>query len=66
MLEYCERCGKRTRVFSMSFFNEDMCCSECLEKEKNHPSYEYAKMVELEEVKKGNYNYKGIGKPKDL
>ena len=57
----CERCNKDTNVFSCSWFNTQMICPECQEEEKNHPRYEEAKARELEEVKKGNYNYEGIG-----
>lgn len=50
----------------MSRFNTDIICSPCEEKEKAHPAYAEAARVELEECLKGNYNYKGIGKPEDL
>lgn len=39
---------------------------ECEKKEKEHPKYQEAKKRELEEVRKGNLNFPGIGKPKDL
>ena len=42
-----------------SFLDTDMICSECEEAEKNEPDYLVAKRRELEEVKKGNLNYKG-------
>ena len=51
---------------TMSWFNEDWICNECDKKEHAHPLIDKAKQKELEEVKKGNYNYKGIGKPDDL
>jgi hypothetical protein len=47
-------------------FDESMICMECKKKEEAHPSYEEARKKEAEEVRKGNYNYRGIGKPKDL
>ena len=50
----------------MSRFNEDIICPECETKERAHPKYREAADAELAEVKKGNYNYKGIGKPADL
>lgn len=50
----------------MSFFNTEMICLDCNEKEELHPDYWRAKEVESKEVSKGNYNFKGIGKPKDL
>jgi hypothetical protein len=33
---------------------------ECAEKEKSDPEYEKAVQAELEEIKKGNYDFKGI------
>ena len=43
-------------------FNEDCICMECKDKERQHKDYKLAADAELEEVKKGNYNFKGIGK----
>lgn len=57
----CERCSKETNVVTGSWFNTEMICMDCSEAEKKHPKYEEAKERELEEVKKGNYNYEGIG-----
>jgi hypothetical protein len=62
----CARCGKEVICYIMSFFNTDNICLECEKKEKAHPRYAEARRVELEEVKKGNYNFPGIGKPGDL
>jgi len=50
----------------MSRFNTDICCPYCIDKERAHPKYKEAADAELAEVKKGNYNFKGIGKPADL
>lgn len=63
---FCHRCGKRTLAHSMSYFNRDLCCPECLRKEREHPAYAEAKRVEGEQVLAGNYNYGGVGKPRDL
>lgn len=46
----------------MSMFNEDCICMECKEKEMKDKNYEKARDKEIEEVKKGNLNYKGIGR----
>ena len=62
----CDRCGNETIMSTMSFFNEDTICPDCEEKEKAHPEYNRAREVELAECKKGNFNFKGIGKPNDL
>ena len=35
-------------------------------KEHKHPKYQEARDAELAEVKAGNYNFEGIGRPADL
>lgn len=65
-MKTCDRCDKESTTFTCSFFNEEMICMECKEKERNHPSFEEARMKERSEVLKGNMNYKGIGLPEDL
>lgn len=62
----CDRCGKPVNALRMSMFCTEMCCQACLSKEKKHPDYEKARQAEQEEIKKGNYNFEGIGRPKDL
>ena len=62
----CDRCGKPVKALRMSMFCTEMCCQACLNKETRHPDYEKARKAEQEEVKKGNYNFEGIGRPKDL
>ena len=59
----CERCGRETNTWSMSYFNTDACCMECLQKERMHPDYEKAKRAEHAQVVSGNYNFPGIGLP---
>lgn len=50
----------------MSMFNMDTLCIPCKEIEMKHPKYQDAVDAERESVSKGNMNYPGIGKPKDL
>jgi len=58
----CQRCHNDTHgVTTMSMFNEDIICMDCKEQEKKHPDYEKAVNSDIEEIKKGNYNFKGIG-----
>ena len=60
--KHCDRCGKSLdggRV--MSRFNTDCLCMECAEKEKDRPNYKKAVEAEIKEMRKGNYNFKGIG-----
>lgn len=62
----CDRCGKTTKTLKGSFFNTEGCCTECLEKEEKHPLYKKAKEVERQAVLEGDYNFPGIGLPKEL
>lgn len=59
----CDRCGKETKSFKMSFFNEEECCKDCILIESMHDEYERARKIETDECRSGNYNYKGIGLP---
>ncbi len=57
----CDRCcGSLEKGRIMSMFNTDCICMDCLEKEKKDKDYDKAVKAEMEEIKKGNYNYKGI------
>lgn len=64
----CDRChtSLEGKIASMSYFNEDFCCLDCLEKEQQHPDYEKARQAEREAVQRGDLKFKGIGKPADL
>ena len=62
----CERCGRGTGAHTMSIFNTDDCCMECIKEERKHPDFPRAREVELDELLKGNYNFPGIGLPEDL
>ena len=41
----------------MSFLNTQMCCDDCLTKERDHTKYKDAKEEEARQVRAGNYNY---------
>ena len=62
----CSRCGDNTTTLKGSYFNTEMICLKCDDKERAHPQYKEAKDRELEECMKGNFNFEGIGKPADL
>lgn len=64
--ENCDRCDKKSSSHIMSMFNTDWICFSCLEEERQHPDYPKARAAELAEVRKGNFNFPGIGKPSDL
>jgi len=57
----CQRCGEKGNTSTMSWFNTDLICMDCSDKEKSHPKYQEAKDREHAEVKKGNLNYGGVG-----
>ncbi|MVX64238.1 gamma-glutamylcyclotransferase [Clostridium chromiireducens] len=57
----CDRCGgslENGRIMSM--FNTECICIKCSKKEKKDKEYEKAVKADHEEIKKGNYNFKGI------
>jgi hypothetical protein len=64
----CNRCGASfaNRAHTMSFFNTDMICMDCVQKERKHPRYKEAHDTECEALRRGDYNFPGIGKPEDL
>ncbi|RIW36027.1 gamma-glutamylcyclotransferase [Bacillus salacetis] len=58
---HCDRCGgslKSGRIMSM--YNTDCICLNCKDKESRRTDYGKAVEAEHNEIKKGNYNYKGI------
>ena len=58
----CDRCGgslKGGRIMSM--YNDDCLCIECKSKECNRSDYKDAVEADHTEIRKGNYNFKGIG-----
>ena len=63
----CDRCGQSLDGGQiMSMYNEDVLCLNCKEKEKHFDDYALASETEYQEVKNGNYNFKGIGFSKEV
>ena len=61
----CDRCGgslEGGRI--MSSFNEDCICMKCSEEERKKPEFKQAVQADIEQIKAGNFNFKGIGFPK--
>ena len=50
----------------MSIFNTDILCMDCLEKERKHKDYPKAAEAERKAAMSGDFNFQGIGRPKDL
>lgn len=65
-MEFCERCGEHDIGLMMSMFNTQMICGSCISKERIHPDYERAREAEAAAIYRGDYNFRGIGKPNDL
>lgn len=45
----------------MSMYNEDVICMSCKDAEKKRDDYKQASDADIAEIKKGNYNFEGIG-----
>ena len=59
---HCDRCGGSLECGrTMSMFNEDCICMKCKKEETARADYKQAVEADHEEIKKGNYNFKGIG-----
>jgi len=57
----CECCGGSLDAGRiMSAFSEQCICILCSEKEKSDPEYKRAVDADIAEIRKGNYNYKGL------
>lgn len=59
--KYCDRCGgslEGGRIMSM--YNTECLCMSCKEKEEQCSDYSEAAEADNAEIRKGNYNYKGI------
>lgn len=61
---HCDRCRKPLNgIRQMSMYNEDCLCMDCIESEKKRPDYKAAAEADHAEIRKGNYNFQGIGYP---
>jgi len=57
----CEKCGSSLAAGRiMSMFNTDCICMICCEKEKHDKDYDAALEANHEQIRKDNYNFKGI------
>ena len=58
----CDRCGKPLNgIRIMSMYNTDCFCMDCKKRERKHSDYKSAVDADHAEIRKGNYNFKGIG-----
>ena len=64
---HCDRChqplnGMRT----LSMYNNDCICMDCKDKERQRADYGKAVEADHAEIKKGNFNFEGIGYRKEV
>jgi len=62
----CERCRQPAQVFTGSIFNQQLVCVPCVLKERAHPRFLEAAEAEAAAVRRGEFNFPGIGLPPDL
>lgn len=59
--KHCDRCyGSLDGGRIMSMFNEQCICMNCKELERQDSDYGKAVEADHREIKRGNYNYKGL------
>lgn len=59
--EHCDRCGAKLTARIQSMFNSDTICIKCKAEEREHPDYRKAVDADVEAIRQGNMNFKGIG-----
>jgi len=57
----CDRCGHDAGTSSVSYFNTDTCCMECIADEQQAPGFAAARAAELAAVQGGDVNFVGVG-----
>ena len=57
----CQRCFEETSSYIMSMYSTRLICLVCKNKEEVRPDYKDAVDADVAEIKKGNFNFKGIG-----
>jgi hypothetical protein len=57
----CARCRARHAATTMSFFDQQMICQDCLEDETFAPNYAAARAAERQAVRSGDQRFPGIG-----
>jgi len=58
----CERCYQEAFATIMSMFNTQTVCLECKSLEEKEPRYDLARREELAACKRGDFNFKGVGR----
>ena len=59
---HCDRCGAQlTGGRTMSMFNTDCICMKCAKEERARSDYGKARDAEVDAVRNGDRNFRGIG-----
>jgi hypothetical protein len=58
----CQQCFEESSVHIMSMYSTRLICMECKDKETRRSDYKDAVDADAAEIKKGNFNFEGIGK----
>ena len=60
-MKHCDRCGgDLTKGRIMSAFSQEVICMDCKDKEKQDKDYKKAVDADIEQIKQGNFNFRGI------
>jgi hypothetical protein len=63
----CPRCHGPMFSHSCSWFTDEDICSDCQQDERHAPNYAAARAAEAAAVRRGDYNFRGIGlAPEDV
>ena len=62
---HCDRCGAPLKVRTMSMYNTDVICMACKEKERKRSDYREAVEADNAAIRRGDFNFKGIGLGKE-
>lgn len=58
---HCDKCGGDLSMGrTMSAFSEECICISCSDREKLDKDYKKAVDADIEQIKQGNFNFKGI------
>ena len=60
-VERCDRCHAKLTARIMSMYNDDVICLECQEKEAQRSDYQEAVQADRDAIKRGDFNFPGIG-----
>ncbi|HIL98560.1 MAG TPA: gamma-glutamylcyclotransferase [Pseudomonadales bacterium] len=58
----CQECYEESSSYTMSMYSTALVCLQCKDKETRRPDYKDAVAADEAEIRKGNFNFEGIGK----